>query len=170
MARKFSLILSILAIICAGGLTTGLTACSPTMATRGNYLDEDRMKTLQVGVSTKAEVEKTLGSPTTTDPFDPNAWYYIGEKTSTTAFFNPKIDSRKIVVVYFDDQGVLKNAQQVDEKAGKNVEMVKKKTPAPGKEMNAFQQFLDNLGKFNQSGSMSSSQVNPGAGSGPGSR
>lgn len=157
MARKFSLMLSIL-VICSG---FAASSCAPVMATRGNYLDEDRMKALQVGVSTKAEVEKTLGTPTTTDPFDPNAWYYIGEKTSTTAFFTPKVDSRKIVVVYFDEQGLLKNAQEVDEKAGKNVETVKKQTPAPGKEMNAFEQFISNLGKFNQ-GSMNSDKGSQG--------
>lgn len=157
MARKFSLILSILAI--SSGFA--LISCSPIMATRGNYLEQDRLTTLQTGVSTKAEVEKTLGTPTTTDPFDPNAWYYIGEKTSTTAFFHPKVDSRKIVVVYFDEQGLLKNAQEVDEHAGKVVDPVKKSTPAPGKEMNAFEQFLSNLGKFNQSG-MSSNQPSQG--------
>lgn len=157
MARKFSLILSILAI--CGPIA--ISACTPVMATRGNYVDEDRMKGLQVGVSSKAEVEKTLGTPTTTDPFDTNAWYYIGEKTSTTAFFNPKVDTRKIVVVYFDENGLLKNAQEVDEKAGKNVETVKKSTPAPGKEMNAFEQFLSNMGKFNQSG-MGSNQKSQG--------
>lgn len=157
MARKLSLTCGILAIFLAGTLS----ACTPVMATRGNYLEQDRLKTLQVGVSTKAEVEKTLGTPTTTDPFDPNAWYYIGEKTSTTAFFNPKIDSRKIVVVYFDEQGLMKNAQEVDERAGKDIETVKKQTPAPGKEMNAAEQFLSNLGKFNQSGGMSN-PANPG--------
>ncbi len=148
MARKFSLILSILAV--SSGIA--ISSCAPMMATRGNYLDEDRMKKLQVGVNSKAEVEKTLGTPTTTDPFDTNTWYYIGEKTAAKAFFRPKVESRKIVVVYFDEQGLLKNAQQVDEKAGKSVETVKKSTPAPGREMNAFEQFLSNLGKFNQGG------------------
>lgn len=129
-----------------------VAACAPSKATRGNYLEADRLKDLQIGVSTKAEVEQKIGSPTTKDPFDDNTWFYIGEQTSTEAFFTPKVDSRKVVVMKFTPDGLLSEANQVDESQGKSVEVVKKSTPSPGREMNAFEQFFSNLGKFNQSG------------------
>lgn len=126
-----------------------LTACAPTLATRGNYLDNDRLKSVQQGVSTKDEVAKKLGTPTTKDPFDGNTWFYIGEKTSTKAFFDPEVNSRKVIVMKFSPEGILQSAQQVDEKSGRNIDLVDKTTPAPGQNMNAMQQFLGNLGKFN---------------------
>lgn len=125
------------------------SACAPMVATRGNYLEDERLASIQQGVSTKEEVSKKLGSPTTIDPFDNKTWFYIGEKTSQTAFFDPKIDSRKVIVMTFDEQGVLQNAQQVDEKSGKQIDLVEHQTPTPGKDNNMFQQFLGNLGKFN---------------------
>jgi len=146
MQRK----ISVFSLILATALLAG--ACAPVKATRGNFLDDERLRTLQVGVSTKAEVQQTLGTPTTTDPFDPNIWFYVGEKTSTTAFFKPEVEARKVIVMKFNEEGFLQEASAYSEKDGKRIETVDKKTPAPGKEMNAFEQFLSNMGKFNQSG------------------
>jgi outer membrane protein assembly factor BamE (lipoprotein component of BamABCDE complex) len=118
-------------------------------ATRGNFLDDDRLKTVQQNVSTKDEIQKTLGSPTTVDPFDDNTWFYIGEKTSTKSFLDPKVTARKVIVMHFNKEGVLQTAQQVDEKSGRRIDLVEKTTPTPGRDVNAFQQFLGNVGKYN---------------------
>ncbi|MDB5478372.1 MAG: cell envelope protein SmpA [Alphaproteobacteria bacterium] len=128
-----------------------ITSCAPMKATRGNFLDDDRLRSVQINVSTKEEVARRLGTPTTMDPFDKNIWFYIGEKTSTKAFFDPEIDARKIIKMTFNDHDILVNAEQVNEGAGQKVEPVTKQTPSPGKEMNAFEQFLSNIGKFNSS-------------------
>lgn len=135
-----------------------LSACSPTLATRGNFVEDDRLKTLQVQVSSKDEVARTLGTPTTKDPFDDNRWFYIGEKTETTAFYDPDVKERKVLLVTFNDDGFLQAADLVDESAAQQVEIVKKKTPAPGREINAFEQFVGNIGKFNQSAGASGVQ------------
>lgn len=135
------------------------TACAPIVATRGNFLEDERLAAIQQGVSTKEEVAKKLGSPTTIDPFDDKTWFYIGEKTSQTAFFDPKIDARKVIIMKFNEDGVLDSAQQVDEKSGKEIDIVTKQTSTPGKDNNMFQQFLGNLGKFN---SGQGSQLSPG--------
>lgn len=127
-------------------------ACAPVMATRGNYIEDDRLQTIQMQVSSKGEVEQKLGSPTTVDPFDNNRWFYIGEKTETTAFFDPDVTSRKILMLTFDENGLLQNADYLDETKAQDIELVKKTTPAPGREMNAFEQFISNVGKFNQGG------------------
>lgn len=126
-----------------------LVACAPTLNTRGNFLENDRLQNLNTGVTSQKDVEKQLGTPTVTDPFDKNTWFYIGEKTETKAFFNPKVTARRVIKVQFDDVGMLSSISEVDEKAGKDVALVGKVTRSGGQEMNAFQQFLGNLGKFN---------------------
>jgi outer membrane protein assembly factor BamE (lipoprotein component of BamABCDE complex) len=133
-------------------LSVPLIACAPTLATRGNFVDDDRLKGIQLHVSTKDEVESKLGTPTTVDPFDDNKWFYIGEKTSTEAFFDPKVLSRKVLGLTFSKEGLLENVENVDAKAGKNVEIVTKKTPAPGRDMSTVEQFFSNIGKFNSVG------------------
>lgn len=139
-------------LVLAVTLAAVLTGCSPTLATRGNFLEGERLQSVQQGVSTKDEVAKKLGTPTTVDPFDENTWFYIGEKTSTTAFFHPEVQARKVMIMRFNDQGILQSAEEVDEKSGKTIDVVKKTTPTPGKDVNVFQQFLGNLGRFNSGG------------------
>lgn len=139
-------------IACIFAVLLTVAGCAPMVATRGNFLENERLATVQQGVSTKDEVAKKLGSPTTVDPFDDKKWFYIGEKTSQIAFLNPKVDARKVIVMTFNDQGILQTAQEVDEKSGKQIDLVTKQTPTPGKDLNAFQQFLGNLGKFNSAG------------------
>jgi outer membrane protein assembly factor BamE (lipoprotein component of BamABCDE complex) len=152
----FSLLPLIIAIL----TVISISGCTPTLATRGNFLDDERLRGIQIGVSTKEEVEQRLGTPTTTDPFDSQKWFYIGEKTSAKAFFKPEVQSRRVIALTFNNEDLLQSASELDEKSGREIELVKKATPSPGRQMNVFEQFLSNLGKFNQ-GSMSGSQ-NPG--------
>lgn len=141
--RRF-LLLPVLCLLLA--LTV---ACSPTLNTRGNLVENDKLKGFEAGVTTQQEISQTLGSPSMIDPFDKNLWFYIGEQTETEAFFAPKVTARRVVKVQFDDTGILESVAEVDEKAGKDIALVSKTTQSGGHSVNAFQQFLGNLGKFN---------------------
>ena len=77
-----------------------------------------------------------LGSPSTKATFGKqDIWYYIGKKTETLAFFEPKLLERKILVIKFDDQGVVETVTSYDASAGKRVELVERVTPTKGKEL-----------------------------------
>lgn len=137
----FSLFLSMAA--CAA-----LPACTPTEATRGNIVEDYRMAEITPGVSSRTNVLQSLGSPTTVAPFDDKVWYYIGQKTEKTGIFDPKVVDKKIVVVTFNDDGIVQtmdnvNANDVD------VPKVRDKTPTSGNEVTVLQQFLGNIGRFN---------------------
>jgi outer membrane protein assembly factor BamE (lipoprotein component of BamABCDE complex) len=132
-------------------LSAGLQACAPTVNTRGNLVQDRQLQGLESGISSKQEIEQKLGTPTVTDPFDQNNWYYIGETTETKAFFRPDVVARRVVKVSFNEDGSLSQIAEIDEKAGKDIDLVAKTTRAGGVEMNAFQQFMGNLGKFNSS-------------------
>ena len=92
------------ALLLIAPLTLG--ACTPTQATRGNIVEDFRMKELTPGVSSRTNVLKSLGSPTTKAPFDDNVWYYIGQKTEKKGIFDPKVVEEKIVVATFNDEGI----------------------------------------------------------------
>lgn len=64
--------LSLLALTAALGLA--LPACTPTQAARGNMVEDYRLSEVVPGISTKTNVLKSLGSPTTIAPFDDNVW------------------------------------------------------------------------------------------------
>lgn len=128
---------------------TALPACTPTEAIRGNIVEDYRMAEIVPGVSSRTNVLKSLGSPTTVAPFDDNVWYYIGQKTEQTGIFDPKVIDKKVVVVAFNDDGVV---EAIDKVNADDIEVhpVRRKTPTSGNEVTVLQQLLGNVGRFNK--------------------
>jgi outer membrane protein assembly factor BamE (lipoprotein component of BamABCDE complex) len=139
-------------LLLAAGATLALAACSPTVATRGNLLEDERLAQIRPGVSTRDDVAAVLGTPSSVGTFDPNVWYYIGQRTEKTAFFRPDVAERKVVVIRFDDTGVISAMEQLDASDGQEVEIVDRRTPTAGKELTVVEQIISNLGRFNNNG------------------
>lgn len=126
----------------------GAAACTPTHATRGNLVEDYRLAEVTPGVSTRQNVLRSLGSPTTQAPFDDNIWYYLGQKTEKRGIFDAKVTEQKIVVVTFDADGVVQTAQEVDANRI-DIPRVREKTHTGGNEVTPIQQIMGNLGRFN---------------------
>lgn len=124
------------------------TGCSPTVATRGNLTDPERVAELQPGQSRRDDVAAVLGTPTSVGTFDPNTWYYIGQKTEKVAFFRPEVTERRVLIVRFDDKGTLREVKKLDETNAQDIEMVDRTTPSAGREMTFLEQMLGNVGRF----------------------
>lgn len=127
-----------------------LAACAPMKATRGNLIDDTRLNTLTVGTSTRADVMRVLGSPTTQDPFDDQTWYYIGQKTEKKGILDPKVTAERVVRVRFDPAtGVLAELSPLNTHRNE-VPLVTHTTPTSGNDLTAIQQMMSNMGKFNK--------------------
>ncbi|MCG5239168.1 outer membrane protein assembly factor BamE [Azospirillum doebereinerae] len=128
----------------------GLAAsgCAPTVATRGNLTDPELVAELQPGQSRRDDVAAVLGTPTSVGTFDPNVWYYIGQKTEKTAFFQPEVVERRVVIVRFDDAGTVREIKKLDKSNGQDIEMVDRSTPTAGREMSFLEQMMGNVGRF----------------------
>src|ERR1700746_372769 len=145
MQRLFSLLASISGAAAIAG-------CSPSVEQRGNLPNPDKLSEIHAGSTTKDEVTKILGTPSSVSVFNNDkTWYYISRRTAQTAFFDPDVLDQRVYIVNFDDQGVVK---AVDHKAledGKEITPVARATPAPGRELSFLEQLIGNLGKFNGS-------------------
>ena len=69
---------------------------------QGNILDQEMVDKLQLGM-TKAQVKFVLGTPLIADTFNQNRWDYPFRRLSAAG-----VETKEDVVVYFDDQGLLK--------------------------------------------------------------
>ncbi|MCI5060080.1 MAG: outer membrane protein assembly factor BamE [Alphaproteobacteria bacterium] len=124
-------------------------ACSPTVNTRGNIVEDFRMREITPGVSTQTNVLKSLGSPTTKAPFDENVWYYIGQTMEKKGIFDPEVTEEKVVVVAFDEEGIVQTIEEIDSER-LNVPKVRRKTHTGGNEITVMEQLLGNIGRFNK--------------------
>lgn len=133
-----------------------MSACTPTHAVRGNIVDDFRLARITPGVSSQSDVMNTIGSPTTTDPFDQNIWYYIGQKTEKKGILDPKVTDERIIRVTFDPKTrIVAEIAPLDTKRN-DIPLEKRVTPTSGNDLNAVQQMIGNIGKFNKSGGKAS--------------
>jgi len=137
-------------------LCCSLTACGwmlPPPQTRGNRVEAEQLKELVPGTSTKADVTALIGSPTQRATFDENTWLYITELTRPRVGRTLGVLDQSVVVLTFDDRGVLSGVKNVKQDDAVPVAVASRTTPSPGTEASFMQQLLGNIGKFNAAGS-----------------
>ena len=132
-----------------------LSSCAwlmPAPQLRGNRVDPDSIKELTPGTSTKADVTAVIGSPTARDTFDDNTWLYISELTQQRIGRTLGEIQQNVVVLNFDDKGVLKSIDRLNQADGLPVSVIARTTASPGTEASFMQQLLGNIGRFNPTG------------------
>lgn len=125
-----------------------LAACSPNIDQRGNLPEPEKLAQIQPGRTTRDQVTKILGTPSSTGVFDDKNWYYISRKTSQLAFLDPDILDQQVYVINFDGRGVVRSVDHKDLKDRREIEPAPGATPAPGRELTFVEQVLGNIGRF----------------------
>ena len=125
-----------------------LGGCTPTKAQRGNLLETYQLERVEAGTSSRSDVLRLLGSPTTVSPFNDDIWYYIGQETEKRGILDPKVVNERIVAVAFTPEGLVESVNDVDSDR-LNIPIARDSTPTHGNETTAVQQIFGNLGKFN---------------------
>ncbi len=135
-----------------------LSSCGwlmPPPQLRGNKVDPESLKELVPGTSTKADVSAIIGSPTARDTFDDNTWLYVSELTQERIGRTLGEIDQNVVVLNFDDSGVLKSVNKLNQADSLPVSVIARTTPSPGTEASFMQQLLGNIGRFNPAGAAS---------------
>lgn len=141
------------------GVALMLGACSPTIDNRGYQLDQRKLAQVTPGVTSREEVARILGSPSTSATFDDRNWYYINQRFERRSFFQDDLVAQDVIDIVFDDQGIVSAVNKSGMDQAENVTPFAQTTKTGGAEPNVLQQFLGNIGRFN-----------PGATGGPNQR
>lgn len=150
------------------GAAAALGACASNVEQHGHVLPERVISELKPGLVTRDGVVALLGTPSTVAPFDDKVWYYISEDLKTVAFLRPDVVDRTVLVLRFDEEGMLSDVSSLDADAGTEVAVVSRETPTAGHELTFLEQLLGNVGRFN-SPQTNSALPGPGGGrTGPG--
>ena len=126
-----------------------LGACTPKIDVRGNLPDPERLSEITPGEHTRDEIREILGTPSTVAVFDQETWLYLSQRTQTLAFFEPEVIERHVVILKFDDKGVVTKVDTLSAENGKKIVPVDRTTPTAGNEFGLIEQMFGNMGRFN---------------------
>ena len=124
-----------------------LGGCAPIEHQAGNLPQEPQLSKLTPGVSSKEDVVRALGTPSTTGTFAADKWYYVSQYSEAVAFFEPELLDQRVVVISFNGDGVVEDIDHLDRDNGQFVQMVERKTPTAGHSLTAIEQILGNIGR-----------------------
>lgn len=152
-ARGFGATLGLAALLAAGGCSWlpsvpggGLFESPRTI--RGHQVDEETLSQITVGVSSRADVEALLGSPSTTGTFDDGAWYYISGVTRQPPGRTLALEDQRVIAVMFDGRGTVREIRRLGQDDARDVRVVSRVTPSPGNDRTLLQQLFGNLGRL----------------------
>jgi outer membrane protein assembly factor BamE (lipoprotein component of BamABCDE complex) len=129
-----------------------LAGCAISEDQRGHLPDPEKLGQIQPGNTTKEQVVRILGSPSSASTFDDNVWYYISRRVKQVAFFSPTVLDQQVYIVDFDDKGVVKDVGHKTLADSRSITPAPGATPAPGRELSFMEQLLGNVGRFGGSG------------------
>jgi outer membrane protein assembly factor BamE (lipoprotein component of BamABCDE complex) len=125
-----------------------LTACVSRVETSGNLPEPTLVGEIKPGKVNRDDVRELLGSPSAVATFDEEHWYYISQRVETFAFFEPEVMERNILIIKFNDQGVVSAVDRRTLDDAREIEIVDRETPTTGSELTLLQQLFGNIGRF----------------------
>ena len=129
-------------------LAVNVASCTRIKDTKGYLADPQLVVAIQPGIDNKDSVTRTLGRPSLQSEFDENTWYYVSRQTEQLAFLKPKPVKHEVLVVSFNDKGVVANVEKLGMDQLVNVKPSGDKTPTRGRDVSIWQQLFGNIGRF----------------------
>lgn len=134
-----------LLVACAA---VALSACGNTVQVRGNNPDPEDVAAIKPGVQSRQDIIDLLGSPSTVSTFEDRKWYYIGQKTQEVAFMKPEVLDRNVLVITFDNTGLVEGMEHYGLDDAQEISPVERETPTEGRDLTLIQQLFGNIGRF----------------------
>lgn len=136
-------------ISAALALALALGGCAATYSNHGFTPQLAQLDEIEAGLDTRGSVQRRLGRPSTIGSFDSDTWYYIASRMERYAFYAPRVVDRTVVVVRFDEAGLVSSVNRYGLEDGQVVDLVTRTTPTYGRELSVLQQIFGNVGRMN---------------------
>ena len=114
---------------------------------RGHAVAEEQIAQITPGVSSRADVQALLGSPSHAGTFSDDNWYYISGVTQQRPGRSMALRSQRVVVVAFNPAGTVAEVRQLSQADMPRVDFVQRETPTPGTERSLLQALFGNVGR-----------------------
>ena len=127
-----------------------ITACSSNKVSKnhGFISLENKLENIVINKSNKNDIIKIIGHPSSISKFDTNKWFYIERKQTNQSLFKlgiKKISKNNILVIEFNNKGLVKNKKLVNLSDMNELKYVKKITSKEFEQDNTIYNIFSSL-------------------------
>ena len=127
-----------------------LTACTSNKVSKnhGFISLETKFERILVNKSNKNDLIKNIGHPSSVSEFDNNKWFYIERKQTNQSLFKlgiKKLSKNNVLIVEFNDKGLVDNKKLIDISDMNKLKYVKKITTKDFETDNTLYNILSSL-------------------------
>ena len=123
-----------------------LNACSGIKSNNGYMPVKDKIDQLKVNVTTSSSAKSRLGEPALILGSGEPIFIYSSQITDRVLFFEPKLVSRDVLVLYFNKKKRLKKIDKFNQNDGKYIDLNKGSTKLKEKEKSLLAAIFSNVG------------------------
>lgn len=149
-------------------LALAMSACTATVSTHGHPLDPEQLAQVKPGVTSREEVARLLGSPSTVGTFEQERWFYVSQRSEVMSFYKADVTQQDVVRIDFDANGIVSDVHTHGLELAQAVEPDPNQTRTMGNELTALRQILGNIGRFNTDPNQRTGAAGPGTPGGGG--
>ena len=121
----------------AAAAMLAMAACTPIVSTHGHALDPDQLAQIKPGVTSREEVARLLGSPSTVGTFEQERWFYISQRNEVMSFYQADVTQQDVIRIDFDGSGIVSDVNTHGLELAQAVEPDPNKTRTLGNELTA---------------------------------
>ncbi len=106
-----------------------LPGCATLVSEQGHRISKTQLDKVVIGVSSREDVFRLLGSPGVVSLQKGNLWLYMWRRVETRFFLAPKETARQVTVFSFDQSGRVSNIKRLSRKDRKRIRFASAETP-----------------------------------------
>ena len=123
-----------------------LNACSGIKSNNGYMPVSDKIDQLKVNITTSVSARSELGEPALILGSREPIFIYSSQITDRMFFFEPKVVSRDVLVLYFNKKKILKKLDKFNKNDGKYIDINTGTTQLKEKEKSLLAEIFSNVG------------------------
>jgi len=125
-----------------------LTSCSKITEFNGFNPGSETLATLDKVKKSKSNIKKLLGEPAIVQGKNGNTWIYFSQEKEQLAFLKPKLISRTVILLTFNNSGFLNTEEIYTMKDSRIIDINSNKVVSGGRKLTILQQIFGNIGNF----------------------
>ena len=132
-----------------------LFGCSSNIETKGYQFDKESLDKIIPQKSNYEEVLSLMGSPTVAAIYGEPKFFYIQQLYKSKPMTNPYVIDQKIIEISFRQDRLVNSIKEYKMSNMQELEFKNKTTYLPGNQIGVLEQFLGNIGRYNNTSNIS---------------